>query len=46
MHVTLWKLNFTMSLDNPLNFSLFKEDIFGDTFPVQFLFLRGFENLS
>ena len=44
--LTLWKLNSTVSLENPLSFSLFEEDVFGDIFPVHFLFLQGFENFS
>lgn len=44
MYVTLWNLNSTMHLENPLSFSLFEEEVFGNILPVHF-FLRGFENL-
>ena len=44
MYVTLWSLNSTMHLENPLSFSLFEEEVFGNILPVQF-FLQGFENL-
>lgn len=43
MYVTLWSLNSTVHLENPLSFSLFEEEVFGNTLLVHFL--QGLENL-